>query len=146
MLPPWASLATWVGLVIAVLISMWKGWLTPKSQVDKYLALMEKRLAERVADMESRINDRDAIIVELRAANAALDARNDLLSDQVRQLVGVGQTTAAAITAQVIEVGDGGSTAGGFSSGDSSRQDPKNPSRTQIGVNKETSRRGSRRR
>jgi hypothetical protein len=83
-LPPWASLATWVGLVVTVLVAVFKRWLVPKSHHD-----------EVVRQLEARLSDRNELIGELRAANAALDARNDLLSDQVGKLVVVGKAVTA---------------------------------------------------
>jgi len=87
-LPPWASLTTWIGMASFVVISVIRGWLRPKSFVDEIVAQLEKRLA-----------DRDELIKELRASYAAVDARNDLLADQVRQLLEVGHTSAAALQA-----------------------------------------------
>lgn len=140
-LPPWASLATWVGLVVAVVVSLFRRWLVPKSHVDQVVGLMK----ERLADMESRINDRDALISELRAANSALDARNDLLSDQVRQLVGVGHTTAAAITTQAVGVAAGVAN-GGSVSADTRGPNPTDRGGVQATVNREVPRRRGRRR
>jgi hypothetical protein len=127
-LPPWASLATWVGLVVTVLVSVFKRWLVPKSHH-----------AEVVRQLEARLDDRDELIRELRAANIALDARNDMLSDQVRQLVGMGHSTAAAITAQVIEADD--AAPGGFGARDSGGQNPTPNGRAETGVNRTTPRR-----
>lgn len=86
-LPPWASLTTWVGLASFVMVSVIRGWLKPKSSVDELKEQWEKRIA-----------DKDELIRELRATVTLLDERNDLLADQVRQLVEVGHTSAAALS------------------------------------------------
>lgn len=128
-LPPWASLATWVGLVVAVVISLFKRWLVPKSHH-----------AEVVRQWEARLNDRDELIRELRAANIALDARNDMLSDQIRELVGLGHSTAEVVKATVA-----GTNGGGLATGHSPGKDSQDGSGTKTGFNKVSGRRGGRR-
>jgi hypothetical protein len=87
LLPPWAQLATFSGLITLVVLSLIRGWLVPKSTVDRLMEQSEKRLA-----------DRDELIEALREQNNLLDERNDLLAAQVRQLVDMGHSSLRTIT------------------------------------------------
>lgn len=91
LLPPWAQLATFSGLISLVVLSLIRGWLRPKSTVDELVAQLEKRLA-----------DRDELIEALREQNRLLDERNDLLADQVQRLVSVGHSSIRTIQESVI--------------------------------------------
>ena len=84
----WGSLGAFSGLVALVVTSIIRGWLKPKASVDELVAQLEKRLA-----------DRDELIKEQRKTIEAQDRRNDLLSEQVRQLVEVGHTSNAVLQA-----------------------------------------------
>jgi len=77
-LPPWAALTTWVGIVVTVVLSLFKGWLVPKSQLDRL-----------VGQLEARLDDRDELIAELRQANAIQDARSDLLQSTLAHVLTV---------------------------------------------------------
>lgn len=91
---PWIDVGAG-GLVVLFVLSIYFNLLIPKKTVDNIL-----RIQKSLTDLqEQRINDRDEIIAELRKTNEALDKRNDLLADQVRQLIEVGKTTNAAINA-----------------------------------------------
>jgi hypothetical protein len=48
--------------------------------------------------VEKRLKDKDDTIAELRRANMALDARNDLIAEQLRELMELGRTSAAALS------------------------------------------------
>jgi hypothetical protein len=84
----WGSLGAFTGLVILVVTSIIRGWLKPKASVD-----------ELVAQLQKRLDDRDALIAEQRKTIEAMDKRNDLLSEQVTRLVEVGHTSNAALQA-----------------------------------------------
>lgn len=84
---PWLDLGAG-GLVVLFVLSIYFNWLIPRKSVDKLLQVQKDRL-----------NDRDNLITELRRTNEAIDKRNDLLADQVRQLVEIGKTSNAAISA-----------------------------------------------
>jgi len=84
---PWLDLGAG-GLVVLFVLSIYFNWLVPRKSVDKLLQVQKDRL-----------NDRDDLIAELRKTNEALDKRNDMLADQVRELVEIGKTSNAAISA-----------------------------------------------
>lgn len=94
LLPPWAQLMTWLGLAAFLVVSLARGWLITKHSHEEVTGQLAKRL-----------EDRDALIVELRAQNVALDTRNDLLAGQVQQMVEAAHTSAAALQALPKAVG-----------------------------------------
>lgn len=85
---PWGTVGPVLGLAIFVILSVARGWLIPKITHDQHIQIMQQR-----------IDDKDVLIAELRRTYEAVDKRNDELADQVRQLVEVGHTSAAALSA-----------------------------------------------
>lgn len=85
---PWVQVGSVAGLVGLLVVSLIRGWLWTGSSVDKVIDQMEKRIKEK-----------EETNAELRRANAALDARNDLLAEQLREMMEVGRTSAAALNA-----------------------------------------------
>lgn len=75
-----------IGIVTAAVLSMFRGWLVPKTSLDAVLTVQEKRLdGERVRGDEWK-------------ATAAFErARNEELSRQLNDLLEVGRTTQALI-------------------------------------------------
>jgi len=88
MLNGWVQLGLVGGILFGFWVSLNRGWLWTGGSVKLVIDQMEKR-----------ISDRDMLISELRTTNQAHNTRNDLLADQVRQLVQVGITSNAALTA-----------------------------------------------
>lgn len=90
---PWSNMGAGV-IVAAGVIAMIRGLLMPRSTV------------ERLIDgYEARLKDRDEQIKELKTRAAMVDARNDLLVEQVRQLMEVGRTTNAVLTSLPVAKG-----------------------------------------
>jgi hypothetical protein len=85
---PWITPIGWGGLVTLAVVSLIRGWLVPKLIQDRIESLYAERLA-----------DRDARIVELVAAYAIVDKRNDLLAGQVRELTEGIRTSNAVLAA-----------------------------------------------
>lgn len=84
----WQSLGLWGSLIALTVVSVIRGWLVPKVQQDRIEALYAARLA-----------DRDARIVELLRTTEAVDQRNDMLANQVRELADGVRTSNAVVAA-----------------------------------------------
>jgi hypothetical protein len=84
---PWSNVSAGALVTLAV-ISIYRGWLWTKASVD---ALKDS--------YKLLLDDKDRQIEELRKTNHTVDARNDMLAEQVRQLVEIGHTTSAVLTA-----------------------------------------------
>lgn len=80
---PWANL----GVGGLILFGFIRGWIYSSKGIEKI-----------VAAFDARLKDKDEQIQELRSRADALDARNDLLAQQVRSLVEVGHTAGAVLT------------------------------------------------
>lgn len=78
---PWAGVATYTGLAALVVLSVIRGWLIPRSSHEREIAHYEAR------------------IVELKATNELVDARNDMLAEQIRMLTDGLRTANAALSA-----------------------------------------------
>jgi len=76
------------GMLVMFVAALSRGWLWTGAAV--------ARVTEQ---LQLRIDDRDEAIKQLRATNESHDKRNDLLADQIRELVEVGRTSNAALTA-----------------------------------------------
>lgn len=84
----WRALGVWGSLIALAVVSVIRGWLVPKTTLDRIEALYAARLA-----------DRDARIVELHGLYQAVDARNDMLAHQVRELADGVRTSNAVVAA-----------------------------------------------
>lgn len=84
---PWVQIGSVAGILGLLALSLIRGWLWTSRSVDKVMDQVEKRL-----------KDKDDTIAELRRANMALDARNDLIAEQLRELMELGRTSAAALS------------------------------------------------
>lgn len=84
---PWTPIG-WGGLVTLTVVSLLRGWLVPRLTVDKIEAVNAARLA-----------DKDARIAELVRANDAVDRRNDMLAENVRELTEGIRTSNAVVSA-----------------------------------------------
>lgn len=84
----WVQLGLAGGMLVMLGVALSKGWLWTGASVE--------RVTEQ---LQLRLDDRDKVIEQLRATNEALDVRNDILAGQVQQLVEVGITSNAALSA-----------------------------------------------
>jgi hypothetical protein len=84
---PWGNVSAGALAAFGV-FSIYRGWLWTRPAVTQMIELYK-----------AMIQDRDEQIAELKRTNTTLDARNDLLANQVKQLVEIGHTTSAVLTA-----------------------------------------------
>lgn len=78
---PWSALGTFSGLAVLIVISIMRGWLIPKATHEREIAHYEAR------------------ITELKSTNDLVDARNDMLAEQIRMLTDGLRTSNAALSA-----------------------------------------------
>ena len=78
---PWAGIATYTGLAAFVVLALVREWLIPRSTHLREIAYREARISE------------------LKATNELVDARNDMLADQIRMLTDGLRTSNAALSA-----------------------------------------------
>lgn len=87
-LPGWANLSIAGGFLAILFTGLWRGWIWTKPSVDELKS--QHKLA---------IEDKDRQIKEWREAFYNADARNDRQSEYLRELVEVGKTSNAALSA-----------------------------------------------
>lgn len=87
-LASWVQLGLAGGMIVTFVTALIRGWLWTGASVAKV-----------TEQLQLRIDDRDEVIKELRATNKAHDERNDMLAGQIQQMLEVGRTSNAALTA-----------------------------------------------
>jgi hypothetical protein len=86
-LSPWVQFGAVGFLFIGSMIAFARGWVYSGKAVDK--------MVEGYVRVDQA---KDGIIVDLKAAIAASERRNEMLNDQVSQLVELGKTSNAVLT------------------------------------------------
>lgn len=79
-LGPYINAGGWLAVIVLVLVSMVRGWLSPESQVNKVLAQVEKTIEA----YKEIIKSKDSQIANLTEANKNSEARADVLADNQR--------------------------------------------------------------
>lgn len=87
-LGPWGQFGLIVTCVALIITGFSKGWLFTSTSVE----WQNKHL-------EGRLTDKDDIIKELKATNAALAEVNAVQARSIQELLEIGRTTNAALTA-----------------------------------------------